>query len=418
MTTKTRTIVALAAIITPAIAHAQWNVSTYFRLNKISTTEMADATIENPAFQDFSGTTSGVLWDFADNGGGGGNFAIDNPIPGFPAGDNDNFAMRSTGILTLAAPASVIFRNNTDDGSRLRIDGATVINDNVLSGSHNADSAAIPLGAGAHSVQWDWWERGGGAEGEAAYSTDGGATFYLIGDATGGITLSADSVTAYKLKTAGSPVSDISLGVGGMTTANTLRAAWGGSRLAGGLYNVVNFADDDGGSDPGNPGNFTGDAVFPGLDQGLGEEDDNDATTRATGYLHVRAAGSYVFRYNGDDGGTIAVDLTGDGDFDDAGELVVDDSNGYHGPMNVDSAPTALAPGTYAIDAGHFEAGGWANFEVSVLDASSSNVQLLGNEGSLSDTAHGLYVDQIPEPGTLALLALATGGVMAWRRRR
>src|ERR1041385_2983193 len=122
--------------------------------------------------------------------GGPGDFGNN---PGVAGGDNaDDFAGGGTGRLVVTAPGAYMFRANADDGQRLRIDlnndgdfddpGEAVIVDDVLSPPHNVDSPFIPLAAGTYRMEWTWFERDGGAEGELSVSVDG-TTFYVLGDA-------------------------------------------------------------------------------------------------------------------------------------------------------------------------------------------------------------------------------------------
>ena len=60
----------------------------------------------------------------------------------------------------------------------------TVILDDVLSGSHNADSALLALAEGQYMIEHTWFERGGGAQGDLGVSRDGSA-FFLLGDPQG-----------------------------------------------------------------------------------------------------------------------------------------------------------------------------------------------------------------------------------------
>ena len=123
------------------------------------------------------------------NSAGDGNFSGGVQPPGL-AGAIDNFAVISEGFLQLTVDGNFQFRNNTDDGSRLRIDlnqngtfeaNETVILDDVLSGTHNADSAILSMLAGQYMIEHVWFEAGGGAAGELAVARNGGA-FQLFGN--------------------------------------------------------------------------------------------------------------------------------------------------------------------------------------------------------------------------------------------
>ena len=113
-----------------------------------------------------------------------------------------------------------------------------------------------------------------------------------------------------------------------------------------------------------------------------------------------------VFRINADDGQRLQIDINQDGDFDDAGELVINDDV-LSGDHNVDSPGlTFSAEGAYAIRYTFFEAGGGAEGEVSASVDGAAFV-LVGGAGGL-----GI----VPEPGVTALAGLV--GLLGLTRRR
>lgn len=122
------------------------------------------------------------------NSAGDGNFP-GGVQPAGLTGAADDFSVLSTGHLQITMDGDYQFRNNTDDGSRLRLDlnqdgvfgpGEDIIVDDVLSAPHDAFSATIFLEAGQYRIEHIWFERNGGAEGETGISKDGGA-FLLFG---------------------------------------------------------------------------------------------------------------------------------------------------------------------------------------------------------------------------------------------
>jgi hypothetical protein len=93
--------------------------------------------------------------------------------------DADDFYVVGTGTMVVpTAKSNVIFRVNSDDGQRLLIDlnrdgdlldvEDIVIMDDVLSGPHNVDSSPINLEAGNYMIEYGFFERAGGAEGEVS----------------------------------------------------------------------------------------------------------------------------------------------------------------------------------------------------------------------------------------------------------
>jgi hypothetical protein len=130
--------------------------------------------------------------------GGDGDFPGGSGLPGLGApdeNDDDDFVAVGRGILIVPTGgiSGAVFRSNTDDGGRLLIDTNqdgdlgdptdVIINDDVLSGPHNFNSAPVTLSAGQYLVEYSWFERGGGAEGEVSVSLAGMAgPFTLLGD--------------------------------------------------------------------------------------------------------------------------------------------------------------------------------------------------------------------------------------------
>lgn len=169
----------------------QWNSFTFKRVGAAVINNLADAdNAINAGVLQGSGLVNSVNYADPGNPGGGGNFGGSFSPLGLPAGDNSDFTVLSTGFLQISTAGNYQFRNNTDDGSRLRIDlngdgvfgaGETVILDDVLSGDHNADSAVINLLPGQYMIEHTWFERGGGAQGDLGVAFNGGA-FQLFGN--------------------------------------------------------------------------------------------------------------------------------------------------------------------------------------------------------------------------------------------
>ena len=177
---------------------------------QISNFATADAVIDGGPELAYSFAANYTTSNTFDNGDGG-NFGGGIQVQGMPAGDNNDFAFVALANFTVNTTGSYIFGNNTDDGSRLRlsINGGAyteIITDNVLSGPHDAFSAPIALTLGdTIALDWMWFERGGGAEGESFYSRDAGPNA-LWEDATQGLTLSGGQYagTVYKAVAFGS----------------------------------------------------------------------------------------------------------------------------------------------------------------------------------------------------------------------
>lgn len=343
-----------------------------------------------------------TLANTQDNGDPGGPFGLGTQVGGLPPGDNNDFVFVGTGTLTVNQAGTYVFTTNTDDGSRVRgtLNGGPVtqiITDDVLSGPHNAPSSPIPLNAGdVLTFDWMWFERGGGAEGEFFYSRNGGPNA-LIGDPGQGLTLSGGSFVGKTYKAGTNQY--INNFNDAQNVINTPGSNFGTEQRN--VFNIVNSGGD---------GDFPGGQNAPGLPNA----DVNDFVVVGNGYLSVSPtqAGSYIFRSNTDDGGRLKLDLNQDNDFDDPGELVINDDV-LAGPHNFDSGPVALLPGLYKIEYSWFERGGGAEGEVSARSLTANNFILLGDEA-----AGGLDVLAIPEPSTYLLASLGALGFAAILRRR
>jgi len=128
----------------------------------------------------------------------------------FPNGGGDYFAVKATGFIQIpagqAGPWS--FGLNSDDGGRIRINGANVMVDDTNHGP--ADHLGVTtLAAGLHSFEVVFWEQGGGAHLEF-YAAPGNLTTWssthkLVGDtANGGLaafTYPAGTVTGGFVRT-------------------------------------------------------------------------------------------------------------------------------------------------------------------------------------------------------------------------
>jgi len=123
--------------------------------------------------------------NFFDTGGDGhfGNNRI------FPGGGGDDFTVEVTGTIIIPTAGLWTFGLNSDDGGRIRIDGADVMVDPTLHGPQDHFGVAT-LSAGAHTLEAMFFERGGGAEMEL-FAAPGSVTtfnssFRLVGDTANG----------------------------------------------------------------------------------------------------------------------------------------------------------------------------------------------------------------------------------------
>jgi len=101
------------------------------------------------------------------------NWGVGSPAPEIAV---DNFSARWTRTLAVTQPGSYRFTLNSDDGSRLFIDGELVINAWYDHGPARTFSATRTLSAGSHEVRIEYYERSGAAVARFGWAPVGGAT--------------------------------------------------------------------------------------------------------------------------------------------------------------------------------------------------------------------------------------------------
>ncbi|MCW8098299.1 family 16 glycoside hydrolase [Streptomyces tauricus] len=94
-------------------------------------------------------------------------------------GFSDRFVSEVTGYLVVPSDGTYGLRLTSDDGSRLNIDGATVIDHDGLHGAEPKD-AAVELTAGSHPLRIDHFERDGGQELRLAWKPPGASDFTTV----------------------------------------------------------------------------------------------------------------------------------------------------------------------------------------------------------------------------------------------
>lgn len=97
----------------------------------------------------------------------------------YTGGPADFFAVRYTGNFTADASGDVTFYLTSDDGSKLYIDGALVIDNDKLQSATEL-SATAPLTAGAHTIEVRYFERDGDASVDLDWDTGTGRTQMLF----------------------------------------------------------------------------------------------------------------------------------------------------------------------------------------------------------------------------------------------
>jgi hypothetical protein len=84
----------------------------------------------------------------------------------------DQFYIRWTGTLKVAKDGKYRFYTESDDGSRLFIDGKQVV-DNGGQHAMEEKSGDVELKAGDHEIKLEFFENGGGAGCKLSWETDG-----------------------------------------------------------------------------------------------------------------------------------------------------------------------------------------------------------------------------------------------------
>lgn len=103
--------------------------------------------------------------------------AADGPLGTNRAGGPDTFTVRWRGQVLTTGAGAYTFSTNTDDGSRLWVNGVQVINDWTLKPPTQRDSQPITLAAATwYDIQLEMFERGGGAAIQLLWTPPGGAS--------------------------------------------------------------------------------------------------------------------------------------------------------------------------------------------------------------------------------------------------
>jgi MSHA biogenesis protein MshQ len=138
------------------------------------------------------GNLSGLLGSYYANmtlAGSPAGTRIDGPVdfdwgngtPGVAGIGADNFSVRWTGFVTPTVTGNYTFRTRSDDGIRLYLDGALIIDNWTDHAPTNNDSAPVALTAGQrYSVVMEFYENGGGAVAQLSWNGPGTGGFQFI----------------------------------------------------------------------------------------------------------------------------------------------------------------------------------------------------------------------------------------------
>src|SRR3954467_3872169 len=94
-------------------------------------------------------------------------------------GANDNFQSTVLANLNAATSGSYAFRITSDDGSKLSIDGAVVIDHDGLHGETSKEGT-VTLAAGYHALRIDYVEAGGGQVLKLEWKAPGSSNYAVV----------------------------------------------------------------------------------------------------------------------------------------------------------------------------------------------------------------------------------------------
>jgi hypothetical protein len=330
--------------------------------------------IKSASSNDFTGTkvdtTSEVI-----NFNGGGLFAGDLPYPDDVTASGtwtgDDFILFAVGHIDVLEEGDYTFGVHSDDGFAYRIRGGQTISvsgngqldpvdpETVIHPSNTGDSstrAVYHLKKGVFRVEWFFWERGGGDNGEfysakGAFANDADAdTWALVGDNT-----PAQTFIGLGVDTNGWTV--VSSDPGG-DQLNTLADAL--ADLAATQGTNVSTATE---LNVGDPDSNAGVIPFTKDTPGVAED---DFALKATANLVVTQTGEYEIGYTSDDGGWMKIpgqtfieivqNATTLGAITGPGEVQTDALTG----ASLTTVKVNQNAGTYPIEIGFFERGGGA----------------------------------------------------------
>ncbi|MET7418893.1 ricin-type beta-trefoil lectin domain protein [Dactylosporangium sp. NPDC005555] len=95
-------------------------------------------------------------------------------------GFDNLFVSQVLGNVNISTAGSYTFRLSSDDGSRLAIDGATVINHDGLHGATPPKEGTVTLTTGYHALRIDHFERDGGQQITLEWKTPGSSAFVVV----------------------------------------------------------------------------------------------------------------------------------------------------------------------------------------------------------------------------------------------
>ena len=348
------------------------------------------------------------LLDLRDSGGDA-NAPFGQPLPGLTQDVDDNhFVSVNTATLDVASDGMYTFAFNSDDGGRLTIDGIVVAEYFASRGSSNSIAFPVELTAGHHTLEFIWFENGGGAQAEVGYAAgikaqlDG--DFTLVGDPSKGIGLvgSIESTT-YKVTLPSNLSITDNLPLDGFQIANNLLDGTTPATKFQYFADVINFSEN------GTASFFGNDDPYLGLKETQNRE---RYVLEATALLEIVEAGTYTFGTRSDNGAVLTI-----GGTDVISDISMSGRNAF--------GSIFLTPGLHPLRLVHWTDSPQAELELfaALGDFTSFDAQLFRLVGDVANG--GLRVTQntqprsapgVPEPSHLVLLG--AWALLSHRRRR
>lgn len=85
----------------------------------------------------------------------------------------ERFYVRWTGVLKVPKDGTYVFHTESDDGSRVFVDGKCVVDNGGLHGMEEKSGEPVELTAGNHEIKIEFFENEGGAGCKVKWSTEG-----------------------------------------------------------------------------------------------------------------------------------------------------------------------------------------------------------------------------------------------------
>jgi hypothetical protein len=416
------------------VTKSQWNIRHIFGAGTITDFATSFAAITNVGKADFAGVSVDGNTQVINYPAGGGFFGNGLPYPDEVTGDGawtgEDFVQFSVGHIEIPEAGEYTFGVHSDDGFAFRIRGGEAIKvsgngsldpvdpEAVLHPANTGDSntrAVFKLKKGVYRVEFFWWERGGGDNGEF-YAAKGNWTndadtsnWMLVGDTIVSQTFQKLGVdengwTVIASDAGGDPLNTLADATADLT------ATGGGSKK----YDTLNVGD---------PDSNAGVAAWPKDVAGVAED---DFAAKATAMLVVPVTGTYEIGFTGDDGGWMKItgatfteivqNATGLSVIEGTDTVSCDCLTG----SSMTTVKVNLTAGKYPIEVGFFERGGGAFFRAFGAQFGSPQLPTLAKNGAGSfQTPEAIHlttkpVGVIEENVTISIARSASGATITY----